>query len=157
MTQTTEKYADLVNRQWDDLPEIADYLPVGTWLLKSKNVAYFPGDEDEDKSARVVFFYEAKEPMDDVSAEELEALGGDYDFSNNDIAKQFYINRDKDWVGVKKHIELHGVDTKGLSMPDSFKAFRNTEVMAYLGTRTYKNRSGESVTENDPSQFARVE
>lgn len=155
----TEKYADLLNRQWDDLPEVAPFLPVGTWRLKGSNISYTPADEDEDKSARVVFFYEAVDPMDDVNEGELEALGEDYDYSNNDVAKQFYINREKDWLSVRKHLELHGLDTKGMSMPDSFALFNKTKptVMAWLGTKTFTNRSGETVTQNDPSQFARDE
>lgn len=151
----SEKYADILNRSWDDIPT-AKVLPEGSWLLKARNVSYFPAKE-EGKSARVAFFYTPREAMDDVDKQELEALGADYDLSNNDIVKQFFINRDKDWAAVRKHIELHGVDVKGLSQAETFKAIEGQEVMAYLGTKQYTNSSGQTVTDNDPTLFSAVD
>lgn len=150
-----EKYEDLLNRSWDDIPE-PKLLPAGSWLLRGKNVAMFPPSE-EGKPARLAFFYNAKEPMDDVSQAELDALGEDYSFAENDIVKQFFINRNKDWDAVRKHLALHGIDTAGKSQADTFKAFGGTEVIAYLGTRTYTNGQGQTVIDNDASSFAAVQ
>lgn len=149
---TQEKYEDILNRSWDDIPE-PKLLPEGSWLLRGKNVAFFPPQE-EGKSARVAFFYEAVEPMDDVKQESLDALGEDYAYSENDIVKQFFINRNRDWDAVRKHLALHGVDTQGKSQADSFKAFKGTEVIAWLGTKTFTTQAGETKTDNDPSNFA---
>lgn len=151
-----DSYAETLNRTWDDLPEPAEYLPVGTWLLKGRNVAFFEGDEDKDQSARVVLFFEAVEPMDDVSETELQALGEDYDFSNNDVAKQVYINREKDWQEVRKILNLAGVDTEGKTQAESFKEFRNSKVLAYLTVKTYNGKDGLKTT-NDPINFAAAE
>jgi hypothetical protein len=149
-----EKYSDILNRSWDDIPE-PKLLPVGSWLLRGKNVAYFPAAE-EGKSARVAFFYEAKEPMDDVDAGELRELGDDYAYSENDIVKQFFINRNKDWDAVRKHLALHGIDSEGKSQAETFKAFGGTEVVSYLSTKTYVRQDGTTVTDNDPTTFAAV-
>lgn len=150
-----EKYSDILNRSWDTIPK-PKLLPVGSWLLRGRNVAFFPGNEDEEKSPRVVFFYEAREPMDDVSQQDLASLGEDYAYSENDIAKQFYINRNKDWDSVRKHLELHGVSTEGKNQDETFKAFKGTEVISYLGTKTYTNAAGQTIEDNDPQSFAAV-
>jgi hypothetical protein len=151
-----EKYSELLSRSWDDIPE-PKVLPEGTWLLKGRNVAYFPENEEKEKSARVAFFYEAKEPMDDVDAEALTSLGENYDFANNDIVKQFFINRDKDWATIRTFLGKHGIDTKGKTQQAAFDAFKGAEVFAYLGTKVFTDSSGVTRTDNDPSNFTSVE
>ncbi len=150
-----EKYADILNRSWDSIPK-PKLLPVGSWLLKGKNVAMF-APKEEGQSTRVAFFYEAREPMDDVSETELRELGDDYSYSENDIVKQFFINRNKDWDNVRRHLELHGVSTEGKSQADTFKEFQGSEAIAYLGTKTFTNAAGQTITDNDPTSFAKVE
>jgi hypothetical protein len=149
-----ENYADILTRSWDDIPT-PKVLPVGTWLLRGKNVALFPPKE-EGQSLRVAFFYQAKEPMADVKQEELDTLGEDYAYSENDIVKQFFVNRNKDWDGIRRHLALHGIDTAGKSQKETFDAFKGAEVLAFLGTRTYTNGAGQSVTDNDPTSFGVV-
>lgn len=150
----TEKYEDILNMNWDNIPE-PKLLPVGSWLLRGRNVAVFQPKE-EGQSIRVAFFYEAKEPMEDVNQTELEALGADYSYSENDIVKQFFINRNKDWDNVRKHLALHGVDVNGQSIAASFKAFKGAEVVAFLTTKTFTGGDGQTRTENDPTGFAQV-
>lgn len=151
----TDNYAEILNRSWDEIPE-PKLIPTGSWLLRGNNVGYFPAKE-EGKSSRVAFFYTPKEAMDDVSEEELAQLGADYDLADSDVVKQFFINRNKDWDAVRKHLELHGIDTKGKSQDETFKEFKGSEVIAYVGTRTYVDSSGVTKEQNDPTQFARVE
>lgn len=149
-----EKYTDILNRSWDDIPE-AKLLPIGTWLLRGNNVGVFPPKE-EGQSVRVAFFYQAKEPMDDVDEGDLAALGEDYAYSENDVVKQFFINRNKDWDAVRKHLELHGIDSKGKTQIETFKAFKGAEVLAFIDTKTFTSASGETRTENDPKTFTRL-
>lgn len=154
MNEATEKYTDLLSKAWGDIPE-PKLLPTGSWLLKGRNVSVFPPRE-EGQATRVAFFYSAVEPMDDVSEVELQGLGEDYSYSENDIVKQFFINRNKDWDKVRQHLALHGVEAQG-SIKDTFDAFKNSEVVAYLGTKTFTDGSGQTRTDNDPTQFAKVE
>lgn len=149
-----DNYADILNRSWDEIPE-PKVLPNGTWLLRGNNVGYFPAKE-EGKSTRVAFFYTPKEAMDDVDEAELDQLGPDYDLADSDVVKQFFINRSKDWDAVRKHLALHGIDTTGKSQVETFKEFNGTEVLSYLGTKTYTDSSGKTVEQNDPTQFAAV-
>lgn len=149
----SDNYIDTLNKSWGDIPE-PKTLPVGTWLLRGRNVAVFPPAE-EGKSARVAFFYEAVEPMDNVNGDELAALGDDYSFAENDIVKQFFINRSKDWWAVRKHLELHGIAVEeGMTIPETFKLFKGTEVYAYLSTKTFTNGAGETKIDNDPVNFS---
>lgn len=149
-----EKYTDILNRSWDDIPE-AKLLPVGTWLLRGNNVGVFPPKE-EGQATRVAFFYQAKEPMDDVREDELAALGEDYSYSENDVVKQFFINRNKDWDSVRKHLELHGIDSKGKTQIETFKEFKGTEVLSFVDTKTFTSNTGETRTENNPTSFTRL-
>lgn len=149
-----ENYADILNRSWDSIPT-PKLLPTGSYLLKGKNVAMFPPKE-AGQAIRVAFFYEPREAMDDVSEAELSALGEDYALSENDIVKQFFINRNKDWDAVRRHLALHGIDTEGKTQKETFDAFKNTEVIAYVGTKTFVNGSGQQVTDNEPTSFAAV-
>lgn len=153
---TEDKYSDILSRSWDDIPEPKN-LPVGTWLLKGGNASYIPKKDGSEQDARVLFFYEAKEPMDDVDQTDLAALGPDYDFAENDIVKQFYVRRNKDWDAVRKHLELHGITvTGGVSIQDALKSFKGSEVLSYLNVKTYTKNDGTVVTSNDPTTFAAV-
>lgn len=149
------KFADIAEQQWNDIPE-PKLLPEGTYLLRGTNVSYFPADKENDKSARVVFFYETKEAMDDVPESKLKELGEGYDFANNDIAQQFFINRAKDWDRVRKHLSAHGIDVDGKTMPETFEEFRGTEVLAHLVQDEYVNHAGVPITQNKPTLFEKV-
>ena len=155
----SEKYSDILNRQWDDIPEPA-LLPDGTYVLKCQNVGFFPAPKPEEgeekKSDRVTFFYGVKEAMDDVRQDDLDALGENYDMANNDVTKNFWINREKDWTQVKRHLALLGVDTKGKSQPETFKEARGAEVLAFLGTREFTNNAGETIVQNEPRDFMKA-
>lgn len=144
-------YSDILNMTWEDIPE-PKLVPGGSWLLRCRNATFIPKKGEQD--AKVLFFYEPKEPMDDVDAGEIEALG-DYNVSENDLVAQFFINRSKDWVKVRNHIEKHGVEVTG-NIPETLKSVKGSEVIAFVGTRTYTNSVGESVTDNTVTQFAPV-
>lgn len=150
-----EKYSEILNRSWDDIPQ-PKLLPEGTWLLRVRNVSYFPANEEKQQPERVAFFFEAKEPMDDVDAQELTALGEDYSFAINDIVKQFSIFRPKDWMDVRKLLDLLGVDTKGKDQAATFKDAKGQEVLGFLTQATFVTRAGETKTENQPTIFEKV-
>lgn len=148
-------YADILQGSWDNIPEVAT-LPDGSWLLKGRN-ATFQAPRDADKSPVVLFVYEPKEPMDDVDAEELEKLGGDYDFSSNRIFVRFYVETNADWDRIRAHLLKHKIDPKGKSIEETLKAVRGAEVIAHLKTETYQNNAGDMVTQNKADGFLPVE
>lgn len=150
----SEDYADILNTSWDNIPEV-QVLPEGSWLLRGRNATY-QAAKSADGSPVVLFVYQAKEPMDDVDAAQLAALGDNYDIAANRIFFRFYINDNSSWDGVRKHLAKHGVDPKG-TVKESLDAFKGTEVIAYLSKRSYKTNAGEDAESNEPSQFAKVE
>ena len=152
---STDKYSDILNRSWDEIPQ-PQLLPEGSWLLKVRNVSYFPANPDKNQPERVAFFFEAKEPMDDVDEQELDKLGEDYSFAINDIVKQFSIFRPKDWAEVRKLLDLLGVDSKGQSQGETFKAARGTEVVGFLQINTFTTRAGETKQDNAITSFAKA-
>lgn len=147
-------YIDIATTSWDEIPE-KKTLPVGTYLLRARSAKYNEPKE-EGKNGSVVFVYEPRMPMDDVNDDDLAELGQDYDLANNTIFYRIWIERQTDWQTVKKHLAKHGVDVSG-SIQDSFDAVKGKEVLAYLSTRTFTNGAGETVEDNDASNFAPVE
>ena len=150
-----ENYDDILDRSWDDVQK-PQVLPDGSWKLNCRNASYVAAPA-EDKSAKVLFFYEAVEPMDDVDVDALNALGDEYDISENDLVATFWVNKGKDWDKVRNHIKRHGIDVTGMTFKESFEAVRGGEIIGYLGTRTYENRAGLEVTDNEIIDFAEIE
>lgn len=148
-------YEAILDKAWDEIPE-SKVLPTGSWLLKCRNAVYQPA-KSADKSPSVLFVYAAKEPMDDVSDEELAELGDGYDVSDNRIFTRFWIETNRDWDSVRNHIKKHGVEVEGTSIKDSLAAVKGHEVVAVLGTRTYEDATGEMKVDNTTSMFAPVE
>lgn len=151
-------YDDILNRSWDNMPTAA-LLPVGSWVLTARNGVYLP---PKDKTnARVIFFYKAQEPMDDVDADALAEMGittGEYDLGLNEIAYTIWIEGPRDWAKVKEHLELLNVDTSGgLTLKESFKAVKGANVVAFLDQSSFKRRDGTPVDENKPTSFSKYE
>lgn len=156
-TEGESGYDDILNRSWDDMPE-AGLLPVGSWVITARNGAYLP---PKDKTnARVIFFYKAKEPMDDVDTDALQSMGittGEYDLSLNEIAYTIWIEGPKDWGKVRDHLAIHGVETEGMTLKESLKAVKGADVVAFLDQNSFKRRDGTSVDENKPTSFSKYE
>lgn len=150
----SEDYADITNKQWDDIPEV-QLLPSGSWRLRVRNASY-QAAKNADQSPSVMIVYTPKEPMDDVDGEELAKLGSNYDVSANRIFTRFFVSDASDWDRVRKHVVKHGVEVKG-SIGDTLKALSGHDVVAYVGRRTFTNNAGELQESNEAQNFASVE
>lgn len=148
-------YEDVLNASWDNIPETKT-LPVGSYLLEGRSASFQPAKE-EDKSPIVLFVFTPREPMDDVSSEDLEALGDGYELDANRLFHRFYIESNADWDNVRKLLAKMGVETKGQSIADSLKQVRRKNVIGYLDQRTFVNSAGETVQANNITSFAAVE
>ena len=131
-------------------------LPNGTYLLRGRNATYKKSTE-EGKSNTVMFVYEPREAMNDVDVDLLAELGDDYDITENRIFPRIWIETGRDLDTVRNHLVKHGIDTSEGTIGDSLKAFKGTEVMAYLEQRGYTNAAGDHVIDNDAKSFAAVE
>lgn len=149
----SENYEDLANRSWDEIPE-EKLLPTGSWLLRGRN-ATIQAPKEEGKSPQALFVYEPKGPMDDVSDEELAALGGDYDTSMNRIFVRFWLETGKDYHAVRDHLKKHGVEGKNLA--EAMKNFKGSEVIAIIGQRSFTDNMGQTKDENTATNFTPVE
>lgn len=148
-------YEDILNRSWDEIPE-PEILPVGSYRLKSRGATFMEAKSDS-QNDRVMFIYSAMEPLPDVDADALAALG-DYDISQNRLFYTVWIEGVQDWDKVRKHILKHNLEVVEKETPfETFKRMKGTEVIAWIDQRSYENKSGEMVESNDPTQFARVE
>jgi hypothetical protein len=143
----------LMETNIENLPTVMDTIPSGTWKLRVRNAAF--KDKTETQSAKALVFYIPAEPLDDVDPEALEAAGADYDFTNNQIVFTKYVENLRDVKGLIQFIQLHGVDTEGLSPKEALKKLRDHEVVASVGTRSYEGSFG-TVNENTASNFAKV-
>ena len=147
-------YNEMLNRSWDEIPETRT-LPVGSWLLEGRNIVYM--EKSGTTNARALLFYKPLEPMTDVNVKELEALGKDYDLSNNDVVATFWLERNKDWEALREHLELHGINTKGKPQIETFKAFKGSKIVSYLDVKNFKTKTGAMKEDNEPVSFARFE
>jgi hypothetical protein len=43
-----------------------------------------------------------------------------------------------------------------MTVEDAMKAVKGKKIVSYLGKRTYKNKAGDMVTDNDPESFTPV-
>lgn len=145
----------LMETDWDNMPEIMETIPTGTWRLRVRNAAF--KDASNDQNAKVLIFYIPAEPMDDVDPEALEAAGADYDFTNNQIVYTKYVENLRDLKAVMQTVQKHGVDLSGLNPKQAIKKLNGKEVIASVGTRSYKNRFEQQVTENTVTNFATVD
>lgn len=153
----TEKYEAILKGSFDAIPE-SKLLPDGSWLLRCRNATFVAPKGDDGKGAKVLFFYQAKEAMEDVDADAMAALGSDYDLSENDIVAQFWADKNKDWQRIKDHLTVHGVNVSDYaSVQEALEAVQGREVVGYLGTRTYTNTQGQAITDNTVQTFAKFE
>lgn len=144
----------LMDTNYENLPEVMETIPTGTWKLRGRNGAY--KEKTEEQSAKVLFFLVPSEPLSDVDPEALEAAGADYDFTNNQIVFTKYVENLRDVKQVLQIVKAFGVDLEGLSPREAVKKIRGKDIIASVGTRSYRGRMGQ-VTENTVSNFASVE
>lgn len=147
-------YEKILNTSWDNVPK-DKVLPEGSWLLRGKN-ATFQKSQSEGMSDRFLFVYQVQEAMDDVPETALAELGPDYDPKTKQVFFTIWVERPRDWDAVRAHFQKHGIDVSTGTIQDSIKAFKGAEVLAYLGTKTFQAKSGETVTDNDPTNFTPV-
>lgn len=150
-------YDDILNRTWEEIPTPV-LLPAGGWLLVGKNAALVKPKE-EGKSLKILFSYQAKEPVS-VAEDLLEELA-DYDISINDLSFTVYIETPADWAKVKRHLALAGVEMTGSILDEAGKlafnkAFRGSEVVAEVGQRSYDDANGDTIWQNSLSKFQKV-
>ncbi len=151
----TDNYADILKRGMDEIPD-PKTLPTGTWLLKLLGAPKFIPPREEGKSGQVLFVLQPVEPGDDVDADEIEALGSNYDVAGNRIFYKPWVETSADWAAIRRLLVKFGADPKA-SYEDAFKEVKGQTIFADLGYRTYTNNSGEVVEENTVSNFAAVE
>lgn len=150
-------YADIANLSWDNI-QAPKNIPGGTYLLKLRNIVFQPSKE-EGKNPVVMFVHVPKEPMEDVSTEELEALGANYDISQNKLFTRVFIEDGSSWDRVRRLLEKHGLEMKG-GVEESLKAASKSgaEVLGAVGLgKPFKDAaSGEMRQLNEVTEFAAV-
>lgn len=154
-TEQDEDLGNIIDRAWDDMPE-EQLLPVGSYLLSVRNLAYVPPKDSG--NGKVIAFFIPKAAKDDVDEDALAELGAGYDITQNEVTATFWIERNRDWQPVRDLLKAAGVDMEGgLSIKESFKAARKGEVVGYVDTRSFTRANGETVTQNVATQFSAAE
>ncbi len=151
-----DSYDDILDRSFDELQD-DKILPLGFWILRLRN-AHFMAPREEGQSAQILFFYHPVEPTDDVDADELAALGEDYDYTENQIVFKVWIEGNRSWKDLMNHLKKHsGVDWDAGSIREVIKTgVKGSEVTARLGERTFESNYGELIVENVASDFRAV-
>lgn len=150
----SENYSDIASLSWDNIPQ-PKTLPTGSWKLRARNATFLPA-KSADSNPRVVIFFTPIEPMDDVDESRLSELGDGYDFAANQIVHNVFIEGPRDWANVRSLLEKMDVQVEG-PVQETLKKVRGKEVIAYLGTRTFTDSTGEPREENTAAQFAKID
>lgn len=151
-------YDDLYNATWENIPEAVN-LPDGGYLVKGVSVGFIKPRE-EGKSGKVLFTYNAKQPVS-VDEDALADLPTGYDLETNDLNYTIWISKPSDWNDVRSHLALHGVEIAGPIFVNGklafAKDFRGSEAIAQVTTTFYENNAGETVPQQNLKSFQRVE
>lgn len=146
----------LMDTDYENLPEVMETIPTGTWRLRAKNGFY--KEANGDQKAKAGIFIIPVEPYSDVDPEALAAAGDDYDFTNNQIVFSRNIENLRDLQEFLKVVKAFGVDLVGHSPRNAItKAIRGKEAVASVGTRSYTSQTRGQVTENTVSNFVAVD
>lgn len=153
-----EGYDDILNRSWDELP-IDKLLPDGTYILRARNANFQRGKEG--KSSKVLFYFTVTEALDDVPQDALEALGADYDITENEVVKQSWVNgrgsRQKDWRDAIATLRALGAYDDTVPILSNLKNVAGKAIKARLGYRSYTNNQGQNVEQNEILDYAAIE
>lgn len=146
-------YRDILNKQWKDLtpPKL---LPNGSWLLRVTKVME---PKEDDKWPQYTFMLAARQAMDDVSAEDIEALGEGYDVGECIVFHRMWASRETDFDKICRFLEKLGLDMDNLKIGDALEKAKGCEVVAYVSTENYDDRDGNPVTRNIATSFSAVE
>ena len=156
MSDNTD-YTAALTTAWEELPK-PKTLPEGSWLVVLRNAVYIE-PKQADHSPKVVYFYKAKEPMNDVSSVAIEALGADYDYSINDLTFTQYLESTADWQKkVLPFMAKHsGFERKG-NPQESLKGMRNLEIVSYLSLKQWTDKiTNEEHVDNAMSGFVALD
>lgn len=150
-------YEDILNRPWGDLPE-PQTLPEGSWLLRGVFLKFNGGDEENNKPPFVNLGFRAEEAMDDVSADDLAALGENYDVGAGLIFKRLNLDGQDGWEQLRTIQKKMGAYDPSKSPVDGAKDFNGKAVVGYLKVRKYTDKNtGEEKTVNDIVSFMPAE
>lgn len=147
-------YRDIADLSWSNIQE-PKVVPDGSYLLRLSNAVFQPSN-DESKSPRVMFVHSIKEAMEDVKTDALEALGEDYDITENKVFTTIFIEDGASWKKVEGILNKHGVPTTG-KVVDDLKKAKNSEVIGYLVSERYARADGTPGEKNKVTEFASVE
>jgi hypothetical protein len=148
-------YEQIIDRIWDDIPK-PQFLPDGSWRYRCTSAKVMP-PKSEDGDTRVLFVMEPQEPMDDVDQHALDALGANYDYSENVVFVTIWLSKSQDYAKVRNILTKMGVTTAGKTIKDSVAEAKAREFVGYttLGTRTNK-ATGALITENIITTYAEL-
>lgn len=147
-------YAEIANLSWDEIQDTKP-VPDGTYLLKGNNAVFQPAKQD-DQNPVVMFVHTVKEAMDDVKVEELEALGAEYDLTENKVFTRIFIEDGSSWKKVKDILNKSDIETTGKIL-DDLKKVKGSEVLGFLNTDRFTRRDGTAGENNRVTEWAKVE
>jgi len=151
MSKQKQDFEEMLNKTFDDLQD--DKPLEGEFLLAARNAVYM-APRSEDGSAKVLVFYNPVEPMDDIATELVETFEEDYDFTENEVVHTVWLDKNRDWKGLKTFIAKHeGADMDGTIIDVIKKGLRGAQVVAELYPEEYENSFGELTTETRARAF----
>ncbi len=153
----TETMEDVMKLTSEDIME-PSLIPSGPWTIRCLGVTATDGEDRDGNSQRILALrYEPFEPGPEVDPDEVEKGG----FEGRVLWVRRYLSkpaaraqRDGTLARFVNFVEMSGVDTAGRDLEDMCKALKGSTILADISTRTYTNRDGDSITDNNATNFA---
>lgn len=151
----SSNYTDIA-KTWGNVPK-EQILPDGSYKLRFLKASYIEAKQ-EDKSDRVNFSIQPREPLDDVPQDALDDLGEDYDVTQNRIYMSFFLERGADYARVADVLHKLGIDTPETEdIKDTLKRVNKQEANGFVTSRTYTRNDGSPQTENSVTAVEAIE
>lgn len=148
-------YEKITETCWDDI-QPPKLLPTGSWELKVLSMKEQPSKKEGGKT-QVLVAVQPIEPMSDVPEDALAELGDDWTKEVENIFMRFWFESAADKQRVRQFLTVLGVELKGLSIADSFKAAKDATFIGYINTESYTDGGGNPQVKNAVVSWSKKE
>lgn len=151
-------YEAILNKGWSEIPE-PKFLPDGSYRFRiTGGKAHQP--KTPEGNTRVVIGFEPQEPMEDVDDVAFDALGKDYDLSQNVIWYTVWLQKAQDFAKLRNVMEKAGLNMGDYNGPEGFKqsldALKGREIVAHVINGFDKQANGEMAPANKITSFTEL-
>lgn len=152
-------FDNILDRSGSEVSDEQVLYPNGTYMLRCAGVAFNSFTKDDGEEVQTVSFgFAVGAPQEDVDREEfIEA--SEKGVQGQRVWKRFSLDNSKNVADFKRAIRQIGIDPNSPeyeTLRDAAKDCKNHEVLGYIGMKSYTNRAGVLVKDNEVKSLTSV-